>query len=85
MKQKASDVVSASEIAAWAWCPESWRLDALGAEPSNQAALARGRAFHSWTTFVEVWSRRAAWAGVLLVAAAVLVVGVWYLLLRGAG
>ena len=44
-----NDVVSASEIASWAWCPESWRLESLGAEPENQAELARGKAFHART------------------------------------
>jgi hypothetical protein len=84
MKAKQSDVVSAAEIASWAWCPESWRLDAVGAEPGNRDARARGSAFHRWTAFIEVWSRRAAWAGVLLVAVAVLVVTVWYFFFRGA-
>ena len=41
------DVVSASEITSWAWCPESWRLDSLGAEPENRAALVRGERFHA--------------------------------------
>src|SRR5262249_7608683 len=36
------EVVSASEIASWGWCPESWRLSALGAEPENRAAMKRG-------------------------------------------
>jgi len=35
MARKSSEVVSASEIASWAWCPESWRLQALGNEPEN--------------------------------------------------
>ena len=42
MKQLDDDVVSASEIAQWAWCPESWRLDSLGFEPGNRAALEKG-------------------------------------------
>jgi CRISPR-associated exonuclease Cas4 len=38
-RPRTSDVVSASEIASWAWCPESWRLTSLGAELENRAAL----------------------------------------------
>ena len=33
------DVVTASEIASWAWCPEAWRLETLGHEPETRAAL----------------------------------------------
>src|SRR3954465_8051714 len=36
---RTDDVVSAAEIASFAWCPESWRLDALWAQPGNQEAL----------------------------------------------
>jgi hypothetical protein len=85
MKPKRSDVVSASEIASWAWCPESWRLSALGAEPENQAALARGRRFHTRTSAVEVWSRRAARLACWLLVVAVLLVALWYALTRGGG
>ena len=37
--KRTEDVVSASEIASWAWCPESWRLNSLGQEPENRAAI----------------------------------------------
>lgn len=84
MRPKQSDVVSAAEIASWAWCPESWRLDAVGAEPGNRDALVRGKKFHRWTSLVEVWSRQAVWAGVILVAAAVLVVALWFFFARSA-
>ena len=59
MNKNLSDVVSASEIASWASCPESWRLDALGAEPVNKEELERGKRFHARTAAVEVSSRRA--------------------------
>lgn len=76
-------VVSASEIAAWEWCPESWRLAATGMSPENQTALARGRTFHARTSAFVVWSRRAmAVGGWLLVAAAVLAF-VWYFVSSG--
>lgn len=85
MKPKQNDVVSASEIASWAWCPESWRLDALGAEPENQEALARGRKFHARTSAIEVWSRRAVWLARCLLVVAVVLAALWFALSRGAG
>jgi hypothetical protein len=76
MNPKASDVVSASEIASWAWCPEAWRLEALGEEPQNEEERARGTRFHARTAAAEKLSRRVArlgrWLLVLgLVAAAI--------------
>ena len=63
-------LVSASEIASWAWCPESWRLECgLGEKPANQKALRRGGRFHDLTAVFERFSR------------AVLRLGVWLLLL----
>lgn len=50
-------VVTASEIAAWAWCPESWRLGALGLEPGNRASLERGEKHHRKKAAFEVLSR----------------------------
>src|SRR4051812_11625191 len=41
MNQRDREVVSASEIAAYAWCPESWRLESgLGVEPENGGRVA---------------------------------------------
>ena len=75
------DVVSASEIASWAWCPESWRLNALGHEPENQADLRRGETHHARKAAFEVRSRAAISAGWWLLALAAfllaLVVGLW--------
>jgi hypothetical protein len=64
-----SDVVSASEIGAWAFCPESWRLQSLGNPSQNTAALERGEAFHAKSATVETSSRlaiRVSWLLVLL-------------------
>ena len=57
--KRSNDVVSASEIASWAWCPESWRLDSLGAEPSNRVELARGETHHASKAAFEERSRSA--------------------------
>lgn len=68
------DVVSASEIAAWAWCPESWRLNALGHEPGNRAAMKRGETRHARTARFERWSVLAIKLGIFLVITALLTV-----------
>ena len=70
---KRSEVVSASEIASWAWCPESWRLDSLGVEPSNRVELARGKSHHAAKSAYEVHSRSAMSLGWFILAVAVLV------------
>ncbi len=71
--KRSDDVVSASEIASWAWCPESWRLQSLGAEPSNRAEMARGETHHASKAAFEERSRSAVSVGWCLLAFAVLV------------
>ncbi len=71
--RRRDDVVSASEIASWAWCPESWRLQSLGAEPSNRAEMARGETFHAQKAAFEERSRSTISLGWWLLALAVLV------------
>lgn len=47
-------MVSASEIACWAYCPEEWRLQyGLGLEPENQAALDAGNRHHARKAVAE--------------------------------
>lgn len=76
------EIVSASEIARWAWCPESWRLDAVGHEPENRAALNRGEKLHARNAAFEARSRSAIAVGWRLLATAVVLVAV-ALLARG--
>ena len=45
--KRSGGVVTASETASRAWCPESWRLESHWAEPSNQADLALGETHHA--------------------------------------
>jgi hypothetical protein len=51
--QRADAPVSASEIAAFVYCQESWRLAELGLEPGNQAALDAGTRHHGRKAVVE--------------------------------
>lgn len=81
MKRR-DDVVTASEIAAWAWCPESWRLDALGAEPANKAALARGEKRHTLTALFERCSALTIKLGLWLIALAFLLAALAFVLMR---
>ena len=71
--KKRDDVVSASEIAAWAWCPESWRLDSLGAEPASRVEMVRGETHHATKAIFEGRSRSAISVGWCLLAFSVLV------------
>ncbi len=80
MSTKRNDVVSASGIAAWEWCPEAWRLAEIGKEPGNQNELDCGRDEHEWNTLVEVWSRRVVALGWLLLVLSLAVAALGYLL-----
>jgi PD-(D/E)XK nuclease superfamily len=47
-------MISASEISAFAYCPEQWRLEyGLGLEPENQAALDAGTRHHARKAVAE--------------------------------
>jgi len=80
MKRTGERWVSASEIASWAWCPESWRLNTLGAEPSNRADMARGEVRHSLLAFFESWSRSVVRLGWLLLVWGLLIALVAFVL-----
>jgi hypothetical protein len=77
-KARPSDLISAQEIACFAYCPEQWRLQyGLGLPLANQGALAAGTRHHARKALAE---RLAGWAiglGRLLVVAAVLLLLLW--------
>lgn len=56
---KKDDWISATEVASFVYCPESWRLQhGLKLKPGNQAALRKGEKRH------ERWQRtekRSSW------------------------
>ena len=84
MRRPDPDIVTASEIASWAWCPESWRLNATGEKPVNQAALAKGEATHAKTAVFEERSRSALSFGWwLILVALALLAGLVLLMVRG--
>src|SRR3982750_1413745 len=52
--KKPDDLVTASELACYAYCPEQWRLRyGLGLEPENRAALDAGTRHHAWKAVAE--------------------------------
>jgi PD-(D/E)XK nuclease superfamily len=78
-----SDVVSASEIASWVYCPEQWRLQyGLGHKSENVASLDRGERFHKSTAVVERSSRRILRLAVILIVVAALLLVVVLLVRR---
>ncbi len=83
MERRNPEVVSASEIASWAWCPESWRLEALGHRPGNQKAIKRGEVFHARTVAFEGRSRSAISLGWWLLVGALLLAVLAFVLVRG--
>lgn len=85
MPRKRTDVVSASEIASWEWCPESWRLEALGEKSENTEELARGEMVHSRTTALEVSSRKAVILGWWLLALGLIVAAFSVVLFKAVG
>ncbi|MFO0849930.1 MAG: hypothetical protein U0871_15450 [Gemmataceae bacterium] len=83
MKAARGDVVSATEIASWAWCPESWRLEARGEVPGNRDELCRGHEFHTRAAGYEVAFRRGMRLGRWLLVFALLLAVLWLALIVG--
>ena len=78
------EIVSASELASWAWCPEAMRPEALGTEPGNRAAIERGVRHHAKKANFEVISGSAIFVGrICLGAAGLLAVVAVLLAVRG--
>lgn len=71
--QRRDDLITASELASYAYCPEAWRLEhGLGLPAGNGAARDAGTRHHAGKAAVE---RLAGWAiflGRILILAAVL-------------
>ena len=67
-------MVTASEIAAFVYCPEAWRLEhALGLEPENRAALDVGERHHAGKAVAERVAGGAVAVGRLVAVLAVVV------------
>lgn len=67
------DMVTAAELACWAYCPEQWRLEyGLGLESENQTSLEDGTRHHVWKAVAERVAGGSIWLGRLLVLLAAL-------------
>jgi hypothetical protein len=79
-RRRENDFISATEIASWAYCPESWRLEyGLELLSANRAALDAGTQHHARKAVAE---RIAGWLVVLgraLLLAVILVLFAWVL------
>ena len=75
-----SEMVSASEIGAYCFCPEAWRLgSALGLRSNNERQLARGEKSHVKIAVAEQTTQTAWWLGVALLVLGALLVGIYRL------
>ncbi len=72
IRDRSSELVAASEIAAFVYCQESWRLSELGLEPGNREALDAGDRHHAMKSLAERIAGALLGLGRLLVLAAVL-------------
>jgi hypothetical protein len=72
-------LVSASEIACWAYCPEQWRLQyGLGLAVENQGATDAGKQHHACKVVAEWMAGGAIAVGRLLVAIAAVLLLLWW-------
>jgi hypothetical protein len=54
MSKRGDDVITATEIACWVYCPEQWRLQyGQGLEPANRKELAAGDRHHAHKAVAE--------------------------------
>ena len=77
---KPREPVTASEIAIWISCPESWRLDARDLQSSNQPARDAATGYHARLATAELTAGGVIAFGFGLIAMAVLALGLlWWL------
>ncbi len=78
-----SALVSATELACFAYCPEQWRLDhGLRLLPSNQASRRQGMRHHSVKAVVERIASTVILVGRILAVVALLSVIYWLIFPR---
>jgi hypothetical protein len=80
-RRHSSDLITAQEIACWAYCPEQWRLQyGQRLPPANQAAMDAGTRHHEQKAVVEQVAGGSIALGRLLaiLAVVVLLVVLWW-------
>jgi hypothetical protein len=77
------ELITANEIACWAYCPEQWRLQyGLGLPAENQAALDAGTRHHERKAAAERVAGGSIGLGRLLVAVALVLLMLLWLVWR---
>jgi hypothetical protein len=80
-RKRASDLVTAEEVACFAYCPEQWRLQhRLGFHSANQEALNAGVRHHTRKAVAERLAVGSMMLGRVLVVIALLVLALLSLL-----
>jgi hypothetical protein len=77
---RGGDLVTAAEIACWAYCPEQWRLQyGQGLPPANRASIDAGTQHHEQQAAAELVAGGSITLGRFLavVAAVVLLLLLW--------
>ena len=79
--KRSDDLITASEIACFAYCPEQWRLQyGLGLPAENQAALDAGTRHHGRKAAAERIAGLAIVLGRLILVAALVLLLLWVFL-----
>jgi hypothetical protein len=79
-RSRADDLITASEMASFAYCPEAWRLEyGLGLEAGNRAAKGAGTRHHARKAVAERLAGLTIRLGQGIVLAALLLLLVWVL------
>jgi hypothetical protein len=82
-RRRAAEVISAEEIACYAYCPEQWRLQhGLGLTPVNQEILNAGVRHHTRKAVAERVAGASMLLGQFLVIIAILALALWWVLSR---
>ncbi len=76
--KREQEMVTAREIASFAYCPEQWRLeDGLGLSAANRAKLDAGTRHHAAKAVAERFAGGAILLGRTLVVLAILALVMW--------
>ena len=82
-RESGPEMVTASEVASFVFCPEAFRLEhGLGLEPGNRAARVAGDRHHAGKAAAERVAGGTIGLGRLLVVLAVLGLLLWWVLAR---
>jgi hypothetical protein len=77
-RARSPDLITATEIASFVYCPEQWRLQyGVGLAAENRASLAAGDRHHAWKALTERLASLVIGLGRVLIVIAVLLLVLW--------